>query len=61
MNKLISVGILLLMLTGCAFNRHVVISVDCKNCKTPYGSGDEINITIDKTLSSCPEVPTEKE
>ena len=61
MNKLISVLILMLMFTGCAFNRHVVITVEGKNVKTPYGSGDDLTITIDKILSSCPEVSTEKE
>ena len=52
MKKLISV-IVLLMLTGCTFNRHVVIKLEGKNVRTPYGSGDDLIITIDKTLSTC--------
>lgn len=56
MNTMIAV-LLSLLLSGCAANveRSVKYSVNCSECKTPYGSGDKVSIEILKTLKMTKE------
>jgi hypothetical protein len=42
------------MLSGCspfAVNKNLYIGIECEKCVTPYGRGDQLNITINRSVS----------
>jgi hypothetical protein len=45
--------VLLLLLAGCAFHRELYVSLECRDCKTPYGGGEFVNVTINKVTDTC--------
>lgn len=53
MMKIVSL-LVLLSLAGCStlprLEKNTSVLVNCKNCKTPYGSGDNVSIKIQRVL-----------
>ena len=53
MYKIIQVVVLFLFISGCAgIERKVIYRLSCDKCKTPYGSGEKIEMTVIKQLDT---------
>ena len=53
MYKIIQLVVLSLFVCGCAgIERNVFYRLSCDKCKTPYGSGEKIEMTVIKQLDT---------
>ena len=53
MYKIIQLIVCFLIVSGCAgIERNVIYRLSCDKCKTPYGSGDKIEMTVIKHLDT---------
>lgn len=53
MNKILLILTMLSLLSpGCAGSvaKSFKVKIDCTNCKTPYGSGDKVDIFIERDI-----------
>lgn len=45
--------IAVVFLCGCmAINKSLKVKVECENCQTPYGSGEKINLSVERIINA---------
>ncbi|OPX89073.1 MAG: hypothetical protein A4E53_01681 [Pelotomaculum sp. PtaB.Bin104] len=50
--KLLMMIVASVLLVGCSgtVNKSLTVDIKCTNCKTPYGSGDKVEVRLDRTI-----------